>query len=198
MFKLDYNPVSKYWHERISHLTKEQQELREAPLGRKENLIKLKKSKETVKEGDVFVLSMKGGLYFYGKVLQAKIEHVQKNSSYNEGIVIFIFKCKTNKKTLENFKPDYNKLLIGPDIVTSGYWAQGYFETIGNIPLTDEEKKLDYGFFRIEGKGGIILKANGEDMDHMPKYLQSYGISVYAGIYMSLRTEAIIDPTLLE
>jgi len=196
---IDYNPISKRWHERMATLPKEKVDAINAPVG-KENLIKLKKSKEPVREGDVFVLSIKEGLYFYGKVLQAKIEHIKNDDWYNQGIVIFIFKCKTKKKSMEDFKPDYNSLLIGPNIVIADYWRKGLFETIGNIPLTKEEQGLDYGFYRTPfmGKPGTIVKANGEDLNHMPKLLSSHTIMVYTGIYMHLRTETIIDPALLE
>lgn len=199
MLKLDYNIVKKKWDERLKDLTDEQIKMIDAPIG-KENLLILKKSRKEIKDGDVFVLSPKEGLYFYGKVIMANIKH--PNDDWMNGChVIFLFKCKSKTKDLKNFKPDYhNLLLLGPEIVEGGYWRRGYFENIGNIPLTEEEKNLDYGFFQMEilNRWGVFKKADGTLLDHYPTFYSPYGINVYAGIYMSIITESIIDPSLLE
>jgi len=198
MFKLDYNILSKNWKEKVKNLTQEQLDSIEAPVG-KENLIRLKKSKELIKTGDIFVLSYKEGLYFYGKVLEANVKH-ETNSLINGSHVVFIFRNKSHEKNLNDFKADYNNLLCGPEILTSGYWENGWFETIGNIPLTKEEKKLDYGFFSMEtfDRWGTFKKSNGDILKHIPNLCSYYAVSVYAGIYMSIRIESIIDSTLLE
>jgi len=198
MFKLDYNILSKNWKEKTKNLTQEQLDLIDAHIG-KENLVRLKKSKEPVKTGDIFVLSFQDGLYFYGKVLEANVKH-ETNSWVNGCHVVFIFRNKSSEKNLNNFKADYKNLLCGPTILTSGYWEKGYFETVGNIPLTKEEQKLDYGFFKMEPlkRWGTFQKSNGELLKHIPKIYDSSGIMTYDGIYMSIRTEAIIDSTLLE
>ena len=83
--------------------------------------------------------------------------------------------------------------------MTSGYWRLGYFETIGNVPLTEDEKSVDYGLYNSEilGKGGCFQKANGEKMDHFPKYYSTSGFTVYAGIYMVIKDETLLDPSLL-
>jgi len=198
MFKLDYNIVSKNWKEKMKNLSKEQQELINEPVG-KENLVLLKKSKEPIKTGDIFVLSFKEGLYFYGKVLEANIKH-QSDELVNGCHVVFIFRNKTREKNLNDFIPDYNNLLDGPNILNSKYWEKGYFEKIGNIPLTKEEKKMDYGFFEMEplNRWGTFKKADGELLKHIPKIYEYYGVSVYAGVYISIKAESILDPTLLE
>lgn len=199
MLKLDYNPLKKEWDERMKSLTDEQREKIDAPIG-KENLLVLKKSRKEIKDGDVFVLSPKEGLYFYGKVIMASIKH-QNDGWMNGCHVIFLFKCKSKTKDLKNFKPDYHNLLLsGPEIVEGGYWRRGYFENIGNIPLTEEEKNLDYGFFGMEvlSRWGTFKNADGTFLDHHPTFCSAYGILVYAGIYMLIRTESIIDPSLLE
>ena len=198
MLKLDYNIISRDWKEKMKSLSEEQRKLIDAPIG-KENLLLLKKSKDSIKTGDVFVLSFKEGLYFYGKVLEANVKH-EKNSWINGCHVVFIFRNKSHEKNLNEFNPDYNNLLCGPAILTSGYWENGWFETIGNISLTTEEKKLDYGFFDMDSlKGyGTFQKANGDLLKHIPKIYGSSGIKTYVGIYMAVKDETIIDPTLLE
>ena len=66
--------------------------------------------------------------------------------------------------------------------------------------MTEEEKNLDYGFFGMEvlSRWGTFKNADGTFLDHHPTFCSAYGILVYAGIYMLIRTESIIDPSLLE
>ena len=184
----------------MDNLPEELKEQIDAPIG-KENLKVLRRVKKPeIKDGDIFVCSINGEVFYYGKVLQANIVF-KKNVEWRDenSHLIFIFRTKTAKKDLSNFFPNYNQLLVGPKIITDGYWRLGYFETIGNIPLTAEEKSLDYGFFNSDviGPGGVFVKADGEEINNFPKYFSIYGTAVYAGIYMSIRTETILDPTLL-
>ena len=200
MFEIDYNPVYKRWTERMKDVPCDIKAKIDEPVG-KENLKVLKRIRKfEVKDGDVFVCSMNGEVFYYGRVLEANIKFNKYMGFKNENChLIFIFKNKTYNKDLEDFKPDYNSLLSGPSIVTSGYWRLGYFETIGNIPLTEEEKSLDYGFYdsKVIGEKGSFVKANGERIDHYPEYLSVYGVMVYAGIYMEIKTETLLDPSLL-
>jgi len=200
LFKIDYNPVSKRWHERVDCLPQKRQDLINAPLISKENLLVLKKSKNPVKEGDVFVVSPKEGVYFFGKVLEADIQHIGGDPWITGSYVICIFRQKSVSKDIKDFKPDYSNLLISPLILTVDYWKRGWIETIGNIPLSEEEKKLDYGFYEKDyiGSEGSLYKANGEGLKKIPKYFGSYGISTLNGLYSKIKTELIIDPSLLE
>ena len=199
MYKLDYNPVSKRWQDRMDGLPEEIKRQIDTPIG-KENLKVLRRIRKIdVKEGDIFVCSMNGNVFYYGKVLKSNIQHKNPSDWVNGGNVVFIFRCKTSKKDLSDFSPDYKKLLIEPCIVLTRYWNKGFFETIGNIPLTDEEKKLDYGFFKsfILGNGGYFIKESGEEIDHMPDIYSIFGIMVDSGIYKLIKNETILDPTLL-
>ena len=200
MFEIDYNPVYKRYMERIKDVPENIKAKLDQPIG-KENLKVLKRVRKfEVKDGDVFVCSMNGEVFYYGRVLEANIKFIEHTGFEDQDChLIFIFRNKTGKKDLEDFKPDYDNLLVDPSIVTSGYWRLGYFETIGNVPLTEDEKSLDYGLYnsKILGKGGCFQKANGEKMDHFPKYYSTYGFTVYAGIYMVIKDETLLDPSLL-
>lgn len=198
MFILDYNPVKKRWDEELSCLSNEQVRLIELGPNVGENLKILKRTRREKKDGDIFVCTLNGIIYYYGKILQANICN-PSNNWINGCILVCIFLEKTIEKNLKNFKGDYSNLLISPLIVTSQYWSNGWFETIGNIPLTEEDKELDYGFWdkEIIGSCGSFYKANGEVLDHMPKYFDSYGVTSLNGVYMELRKEAIINPSLL-
>ena len=199
MYKIDYNPISKRWHKQIDSLPEKIKKQIDAPVG-KDNLKVLRRVKRTeVKEGDIFVCSINGHIFYYGKVLKANIQHKDSNNWVNGSHIIFIFKCKTPQKDLSFFSPNYNELIVGPEIVSDGYWKLGYFETIGNISLTDEEKTLDYGFFKsnIIGSGGCFVKENGEQINHFPRYFSGFGITTYVGIYIAIRRETILNPSLL-
>ena len=181
----------------LSRLTDEQRYLIGKGPDIGENLKVIKRTRREKNDGDIFLCTLNGIVYYYGKILQAKIEH-PSDDWINGCILVCIFLEKTIEKNLSNFKGDYKNLLVCPFIVTSQYWSNGWFETIGNVPLTKEDKELDYGFWdkEIIGPCGSFYKANGEVLDHIPKYFSSYGVKSLNGVYKQLRTEAIINPSL--
>lgn len=157
----------------------------------------IKKSRQKPAEGDVFVLSPREGIYFFGKVMVANIVREVPDSFVEGKHVIFIFKGCTNEITIDNFVPNYEDLLISPAIVSDDYWKKGYFYTISNIPLTEVEKNLDFGFYKIHFKGNFFCKETGEILDREPKILGMHGITTLTGIATEVERELIIDSTLL-
>lgn len=156
----------------------------------------IKRKRTEIREGDVFVLSPRKEIYFYGKVLKTHIQHLDSNDFIYDKNVVFIFECKTKELSIKDFKANYNQLLIRPAIVDKSYWTQGLFYTVGNIPITDEEKNLDYGFYDV--LYGKFFKENGIEMNKIPKYYGVYGITTIIGIAMKIQQRLIIDPGLLE
>ncbi len=156
----------------------------------------IKRSRKPQCEGDVFLFSPCDSIYFYGKVIRANIAHISDSSWYNGANVIFIFRCKTEKMNLDNYEADYNNLLLEPLIVPKMYWTSGKFFTIANIPLPDEEKNLDFGFFN--SYNGKFYHENGTEMLHTPKIFGDYSIATLYGVPYNFRTELIIDKTLLD
>lgn len=199
MFKINYNPILERWNSRIANISIEKKKLIEKNIDLNENLKVIKRTRRTRRDGDIFICSLNDFVYYYGKVLRANILN-PSNNWINGCSLICIFREKTKEKNLGNYKGNCNNLLCVPNIVTSQYWSNGWFETIGNIPLTDEETRLDYGFYRKDfiGKNGSFFKENGEMMDHIPKFFDSYGVTSLNGIYMDIRVETIIDPSLLK
>jgi len=202
MFKIDYNPVLKRWEERKKALPeetrKELEDFSNRSVIKGENLTVLKRVRKfELKDGDIFLCSLNGKVYYYGKILKAKIDNEQ-DPWISQGSMVCIFREKTTTKDLSNYKGDYSNPL-GLFIVTRQYWTGGYFETIGNIPLTEEDKNFDYGFYDEDfiGPMGGFYKETGEMLDYMPKYVYIFGISTLIGVYNYLKKEAIIDPSLL-
>lgn len=204
--KVLYDPIFEMGAKFDSKFTQEQLEL---ALKMPYSMIKkLKRSKEPVRTGDVFVCSLNGKVYYYGKVLAADVEtRDYTNQGSKEGFnVVFIFKNKTDKKTLDDFNPDYNNLMFGcgPCLVHSEHWSRGIFENVGNVPLTRFEKKLDYGFFSHDDYAtrppykGAIMNLDRSSIDHIPKFLGFYAYKTDWGLHYNIYRETILDPSLLE
>lgn len=156
-----------------------------------------KRTRREKNVGDVFVCSVHDGVYYYGKILKVGVEHERLIPS--EGcLLVCIYRECTNKKTLDDFKGNANDLMFSPKIVYPQYWSNGYFETIGNVPLTKAEKELDYGFWeqKILKEEGCFVKEDGTCLDHKPKYFDIFGTSLYLGIYREIKKALIIDPSL--
>ena len=202
MLRIDYNPLLKRREEKNKALSektiKQIDDFYDRPLERGENLTILKRVRKfELKDGDIFLCSLNGKVYYYGKIYKAKIYN-EKDPWVSECSMVCIFREKTTTKDLSNYKGDYSNPL-GLFIVTRQYWTGGYFETIGNIPLTEEDRNLDYGFYDEDfiGPMGGFYKETGEMLDYMPKYVYIFGISTLIGVYNYLKKEAIIDPSLL-
>ena len=158
----------------------------------------IKRTKKPISSGDVFILCPRIGIYFYGKVLQDHILHINNDTFVNGKNVIFIFRCKSTQPTMDNFNPNYNELLIQPAIVDESYWHRGFFYTISNKPITEEELRLDYGFYAINIMSGYYCKANGELLAQRPKILGTFGITTITGIASQIEKEFIINPDIVK
>ena len=193
------NILRQEWEKKYNKLTQEDKEKIDLlyEIDPKEFQLRvIKRKRIRPQEGDVFVLSPREDMYFYGKVLKSNIERIDNNSWMEGKNVIAIFNCKTRDISLDNYKPNYDDLLIRITIVDYNYWTRGYFYTIANIPLNDYEKNLDYGFFDIDF--GKFYKETGERLNHKPKIFGMEGITTIIGIARKIESEFIFNPKLLE
>ncbi len=194
------NPISKEWRERYSKLPtsiKEKLDELDKKNSMTNELLPIKRSRKAVKTGDVFVIQPKEGLYIYGKVLNANIEQpYDKFKQYEGGHVIVISKMTTDKIILPEVNFDYSKLLIPPKIVTKACWTQGYFYTVDNIPLNEEEENLDYGFYDTVRL--MFRKEDGEELDHRPNLLGTYAIGSFGAVAYEVTKELIINSELIK
>lgn len=203
MLKLDYNPCAKKHLEWLSKFSPEQQQrIKDLGEGNTEipKLIKLKRNRKPVEVhlGDVFLVSNKQGLYFYGKVIRRTNSKSPAFSWSKESFVAFIFKCTTVEKNLNSYLPNYDDCVCGPDIFDVSYWEKGYFEIIGNVPLTKEEKKMDIGFFDNNRKWGkVFIDSQGKILSHFPQYFGSSGFTTVVGVSLNLSVAYITNPSLL-
>lgn len=192
------NPLSRRWKKRLSEQPEDVQ-IKIKELDKKEpkdyQLNVIKKVKNKPNEGDVFLVSPRKGIYYYGRVLKTDIKHIKNDIFIHGKNVVFIFKSKTKTLDISNYSQNYEELLTGPEIVDITYWTKGYFYTIANIPIDDYEKELDYGFYSI-GKGKFF-KEDGYELMHQPLILGTYGIATITGIARNIEKELIINPELL-
>jgi hypothetical protein len=195
-------PIAQKYKERYNMQTTEIKERLDTFRNTDYQLKVIKKTtKPKIETKDVFLLSPREGVYFYGKVLKTKIKTINNDTFVEGKQVVLIFKCKTKTLTMDSFNPDCNELLIAPSIVDKSYWAKGYFYTIGSVPLSDMELNLDYGFFKsgIPGiRDGWFCTAEGERLKKEPKLMGIYGIATITGIAATVETELIINDSLLK
>lgn len=101
-------------------------------------------------------------------------------------------------KNLNSYLPNYDDCVCGPDIFDVSYWEKGYFEIIGNVPLTKEEKKMDIGFFDNNLKWGkVFIDSQGKILSHFPQYFGSSGFTTVVGVSLNLSVAYITNPSLL-
>ena len=137
-------------------------------------LIPIKKSKKAPQQGDVFVVQPFQNIFYYGKVIQTNI--YSKQSFVNGMILIFIYdKMSTTPKIPCNL--DNSNLLIAPTVVNRLGWSRGYFETICNIPITDRERNISFGFWDFLKKRFVDVEGNV--LDRKPDYYTDFGLGNY-------------------
>lgn len=195
------NPISNEWKHRYFELTadiKNKLDALDQMAPNEYQLRMIKKTKTDLLEGDVFVLSPRENIFFYGKVLKVNINHIEQDTFVHGKNVVFIFNNKTTKPTIDDFKPDYSQLLIRPAIVDASYWKKGLFYTVGNVGISDYEKNLNYGFYKIGINSNWYCKEDGTILESKPKFLGIFGIATITGIASSIEKELIINPELLK
>jgi len=192
------NPLALEWKKRYSSQPFEVKEKLDAlsKMPPKEYQLRtILKSKIPPRDGDIFLLSPRENIFFYGKVIKADIDHLEKDPFIHGKSLVFIFNVKTTLLNTEKYKADYKNLLIPPEIVDNSYWKKGLFYTVGTEQITEEERKLDYGFYKIGN--GKYYKENGIEITHQPSILGTYGVATISGIASKIEKEIIINPEVL-
>ncbi len=146
------------------------------------DLIKMKASRKKPKEGDVFVIQPKSSLYVYGKVIRTKIP--SKNIMVNGWNLIYVYKNVSDTMKMLNYL-DANQLLIPPQIVNNQGWLKGYFETIGTLPVTEEDKSVKYGFLDFKTKE--YVNEEGKILGYKPDMWIDYGIGSYGSVASDIK-----------
>lgn len=100
-------------------------------------LIAMRRSMKKPQEGDIFVLQPQKMVFYFGKVIQTDLK---STDTFIKGMsLIYIYEYSCNDKVISN-NLDEENLLIAPMIVNNQPWSKGYFETIGNAPISERKK----------------------------------------------------------
>lgn len=138
------------------------------------DLISMKKSSKSPKEGDVFVLQPIKDIFYFGKVIQTNLESV--DSFINGMTLIYIYQYWSNNRVIP-YDLDQKGFLIAPMIVNTQPWKKGYFETIGNVEVSEIERNVDLAFWNVLKEEYVDI--NGKKIECIPEYCSIYGLGSY-------------------
>ena len=145
-----------------------------------EYLISMKKSKKKPQEGDVFVLQPIEGVFYFGKVIQTNLK--SEDSFINGMTLIYVYRFFSNAKEIPDALEN-EELLIPPVVVNHQPWIRGYFETIGNVGVSEKERNVDFAFWDVlRGKYVDITTGQKIKLKHEPKYRSIFGVGRYGGV----------------
>lgn len=171
-----YNSLSSEKKEKLRIL--EEQDLKEYQL----NVIKRKRIKP--QRGDLFVVSPREDMFFWGVVINSDI-NVQGDDFYT----VFILKDRARGPEDTNIPTDITNLLIGPSIVGRWYWNKGFFYNVGiDITIPDN---LDYGFYSVMDKRYVDEYDN--PIEREPELVGISGLSTGSGIAYEINYELIVS-----
>lgn len=186
------NPIELYWHERKAALPIETQnklnDLREKG-HMTDELVFIQRKRPKLQKGDVFVVQPKENIYFYGLIL-----NVCSTPSCKCKVIACIFKNITHEKTMDNFKADFNNLLLPPLVLFKEPWTSGYFYNVGKINI-DEIAVPTYGFYHTTTS--TIISEVGERLNTFPELIGSTAYSGIGAVTYKITQELIINPDLL-
>ena len=138
------------------------------------DLIAMKKSSKKPEEGDVFILQPIDGIFYYGKVIKTNL--ISVDSFINGMTLIFIYQsCSIDKVIPHGLENE--EFLISPIIVNNQPWQKGYFETLGNVGVSEKERKADFAFWDVLKEEYVNI--SGQIIKEKPKYCSIYGLGSY-------------------
>ncbi|MEN6312659.1 MAG: immunity 26/phosphotriesterase HocA family protein [Clostridiaceae bacterium] len=156
-------------------------------------LIKMNPSRKRPKEGDIFVIQPKENVYFYGKIIRTNLPST--NGAVRGWNLIYIYRQSAKQITLPDFL-NPKQLLIPPQIVNNQGWLKGYFQTIGNVPVTLKDIAQDYGFLDYITKK--YVDEEGRFLSHKPLTFTNYGLGSYGVIGILVQKALVANPELAD
>lgn len=156
-------------------------------------LVVMEATRKKPKTGDVFVIQPIQGRFLYGHVIKTNIEN--DDPMIKGWSLIFIYGKVTSDPVLpESFRS--NEFILPPMIVNNQGWLKGYFKTIGNIPVSNNELEKSYGFWDILTKG--YVNEEGVPLINVPEIYGDYGLSSYGAVSYGIDKLLTINPNLLD
>ncbi len=187
-----FNPVKKYWDDRMKNqpsVVKEQiKQLLEKGYMTDE-LVFIQRKRPKLKPGDVFVVQPKENIFFYGLIIG-----ICSRPDCKCQVTACIFRNLTNKMTMNDFRADFRNLLLPPLNLFKEPWTSGYFYNIGHADL-DSMQIPSYAFYHIFS--GSVVTAKGEHVKMMPELIGLSAICGIGSVALQITQELIIDPSIL-
>lgn len=141
------------------------------------DLIAMKKTTKNPKEGDVFVLQPRKGIFYFGKVIETEVKSI--DSFVNGMPLIYIYQYWSYEKMIPQ-DLDNRKFLIAPAVVNYQPWRKGYFETIGNIKVSQNEKNVEFAFWDMLTHNYVDV--SGKEVKNKPLICGIFGLASYGAI----------------
>lgn len=109
----------------------------------------LKPSRRKPASGDIFALQLPDGRYLFGRVIYADLplENAPMPGSY----LIYVYDHVSREKRPELDQLGPHRLLLPPIFINRMPWTKGYFETIDNLTLSDDDLLAQHCFRRWTG-----------------------------------------------
>ena len=136
-------------------------------------LLEQRKSNKKPKEGDLFVLNPKIGLFCFGKVIMTNVE--SRDSFVNGMNLIFIYDYFSENEFIPDDIESHKVLLV--EIVNRQLWIKGFAKNIAYSEVTDEEINADYAFWDMLRNEYVDIMGNL--VNNIPKIKGIYGLGSY-------------------
>lgn len=191
-----YNSLSEDIQKKIDDIDKlPKEELHLKPIKRKRN--------PEIHEGTIFAIKLPEDVFFFGKVICTDLTLPMIKQGF---FVVFFF--RQGSRDMSRFPLELTKdnILIGPMIFGDGLWKNGTCYTVDLQPLTKRERKIDFGFYKMNYKPsesgklvdlGKVIDVNGNILTKEPAFLGHCAYTTILGIEHAFRREIIINPSLI-
>ena len=124
------------------------------------NLRILRPSRKPLIVGDVFVMQPPDDRYLFGRVISTTAQWGAGASVLAN--LIYVFKARSESKTMpDRSELRADRLLFAPLVINRLPWSRGYFETIANLPLGEDEVLQQHCF---RGSSGRYYDDKGREL----------------------------------
>lgn len=154
-------------------------------------LIVIQESKKKIKAGDIFVFQPKPGVFLWGKVIKVKIK---SKEGFCDGMhLVFVYNTTTpDYDCVPELKPE--NFLLAPIVINAKGWRDGYFYTVANQPVREEELNVSYGFWNEQTKR--FQNEHGDIIDKIPEWKAGRGL--YSFRYVGGETHRLLYDDITE
>jgi len=106
------------------------------------NLRILRRTRKTLKPGDIFVLQARDHEFVFGRVIRTDARH----GGFEECVLVYIYAAFSADKSGPS-ELDRDRLLIPPLLTGKYMWTRGYFEPVGSRPLEQDDVLPQHCFY---------------------------------------------------